>query len=293
MDKSMHKQVEAELPDAQMQEHLKLLGLKRARPKPYGSYLGAIAALFVLGVTIYAFATSQLSWATVGEFIFAPRILTGLRNVIFMTIMAMICGIAIGTLIAIMRLSKNRVLKNIALFYTWLFRGVPELLLLMLTYNLALVIPKIGIPGIYEARTVDVMTPVVAALIALALHEGAYFSEIVRAGLNSVDPLQTEAARSLGMTGGKTLRWILFPQAMRMIVPPLGSRTIIMVKLTSLASVIQFEELLFNAEIIYLVNTRVVELLIVATFWYLLLVTLLTWGQSILEKRFGRGYNVR
>lgn len=273
--------------------HMQLLGLRRTKRTHYGSILGAVAAIFVLAVTVYAFATSQLSWPTVGEFLFAPRILVGLRNVILMTVMAMLCGVAIGTIIAVMRLSQNRVLKSIALFYTWLFRGVPELLLLMLTYNLALILPQIGIPGLWEARTVDVMTPMVAALIALALHEGAYFSEIVRAGLNSVDPLQAEAARSLGMTRGKVLAWILFPQAMRMIVPPLGSRTIIMVKLTSLASVIQFEELLYNAEIIYLVNTRVVELLIVATFWYLLLVTLLTWGQSILEKRFGRGYNAR
>ncbi|MCR2762481.1 amino acid ABC transporter permease [Microbacterium sp. zg.B48] len=265
--------------------------MRRAKPRNYGSILGATVSIFVLLTVIYAFATSQLSWPTVGEYLFAPRIMNGVKNVILMTIVAMACGIAIGTVVAMMRLSQNRVLSTISKFYTWFFRGVPELLLLMLTYNFALVLPMIGIPGVFEARTIDFMTPIVATLIALCLHEGAYFGEIVRAGLNSVDSLQSEAARSLGMTRVQTLRWILFPQAMRMIVPPLGSRTIIMVKLTSLASVIQFEELLFNAEIIYLVNTRVVELLIVATFWYLVLVTVLTWGQSVLEKRFARGFS--
>ena len=137
--------------------------------------------------------------------------------------------------------------------------------------------------------TVYVITPVVATLLELGLNEGAYVSEIVRAGLLSVDSGQYEAAQTIGMTRMQTLRRIVLPQAMRVMVPPVGNEVISMVKLTSLASVIQYSEILHNAQVIYYANTRVLELLMVASFWYLVIVTVLSLVQSRIERHYARG----
>jgi len=218
-----------------------------------------------------------------------PSILFGLGNTIIMSILAMALGIVLGVVIAIMRLSANPVMRGVALGYVWLFRGMPAILQLLLWFNLALVFPTIGIPGLWQARMVDVMTPFVAALLGLGIAQGAYTSEVVRAGLLSVDTGQYEAAKAIGMARLKALRRIILPQAMRVIIPPIGNEFISMVKLTSLASVIQYSEILHNAENIYYANARVIELLIVAAIWYLVVVTLLSLGQAQIEARFARG----
>jgi polar amino acid transport system permease protein len=129
----------------------------------------------------------------------------------------------------------------------------------------------------------------VAAVLGLGISHGAYTSEVVRSGLLSVDSGQYEAARTIGMTQMKMLRRIVLPQAMRVMVPPIGNEVIGMVKLTSLASVIQYSEILHNAQIIYFANTRVLELLLVASFWYLFVVSVLSVGQHYIERYFGRG----
>ncbi|WP_309228734.1 amino acid ABC transporter permease [Roseomonas sp. KE2513] len=149
--------------------------------------------------------------------------------------------------------------------------------------------PNLGIPGLFSFKTVDVITPAVAALLGLGINQGAYTSEVIRAGLLSVDSGQYEAAKSIGMTRLTSLRRIVFPQAMRVIIPPLGNEFIGMVKATSLASVIQFSEILHNAQNIYYANSRVIELLMVAAFWYLVIVSVLTPAQALLERRFSRG----
>ncbi|RYE59927.1 MAG: amino acid ABC transporter permease, partial [Rhizobiaceae bacterium] len=188
-----------------------------------------------------------------------------------------------------MRISGNPVLSWIAIGYLWIFRGAPALLQLMLWFNLALIFPTLGIPGLFEFRTVDIMTPFVAAMLGLGIQQGAYTSEVVRSGLLSVDSGQYEAARTIGMTQMKMLRRIVLPQAMRVMVPPVGNEVIGMVKLTSLASVIQFSEILHNAQVIYYANTRVLELLLVASFWYLVVVSVLSVIQQRIERYYGRG----
>jgi len=204
-------------------------------------------------------------------------------------VLAMALGIVLGIVVAIMRLSPNPVLKTVAAGYTWLFRGTPLILQLLLWFNLALVFPTIGIPGLWSARAVDVMTPFLAALLGLGINQGAYTSEVMRAGMLSVDIGQYEAAQAIGMGRLRALRRIILPQAMRVVIPPLGNEFIGMVKATSLASVIQYPELLHNAENIYYANSRVIELLIVAGLWYLLVVSILTPLQMLLERRFARG----
>lgn len=259
-------------------------------PRRYwGRYLATALLLAVLVWLMLAFARGKIEWAYVGRFLTAQSILNGLINTVVVSVLAMGLGIALGVVTAVMRLSSNPVLSGLSRFYVWLFRGTPVILQLLLWFNLALVFPSLGIPGLWEMRTVDLMTPFLAALLGLGINQGAYTSEVVRAGLLSVDVGQYEAAKSIGMPRGLALRRVILPQAMRVVIPPIGNEFVGMIKLTSLASVIQYAEMLHNAQNIYYANARVIELLIVAGIWYIVVVTVLSLLQSRLERRFARG----
>ena len=271
------------------QQQYAIAHLKLVPKRHVGRMIAAAVVLALLAALVRAFSVGQIEWSYVSQFLFAPAILAGLYNTLVMTVAAMAVGIVLGVVIAIMRISGNPVLSSIAVGYVWVFRGAPALLQLMLWFNLALIFPTMGIPGLFEFRTVDIMTPFVAAVLGLGISQGAYTSEVVRSGLLSVDSGQYEAARTIGMTQMKMLRRIVLPQAMRVMVPPIGNEVIGMVKLTSLASVIQYSEILHNAQIIYFANTRVLELLLVASFWYLFVVSVLSVGQHYIERYFGRG----
>jgi len=266
-----------------------LAHLRHIPRRYYRRWISAAFILTAFGFVAHAFATGQIEWPVVGQFFTAQSILFGLGNTVIMTILAMIFGIVLGVVFAVMYMSPNPVLKSVAWFYIWFFRGTPLMLQLLLWFNLALVFPTIGIPGLFEARTVTVITPFMATLLGLGINQGAYTAEVVRGGILSVDIGQTEAAKAIGMTRLTTLRRIVLPQAMRVILPPVGNEVISMVKLTSIASVIQFSEILRNAQAIYYANARVIELLIVAAIWYLIVVTILSIGQSFLERHFSKG----
>jgi polar amino acid transport system permease protein len=266
-----------------------LIGLPVVKPRHWRRWLAAGALLGLLALLVRAFASGQIEWSYVGRFLTVPSITRGVVNTIIMSLCAMALGIALGVVAAIMRMSPNPVLRAAAGFYVWLFRGMPVILQLLLWFNLALIFPTLGWPGLGSVHTIDVMTPFVAALLGLGINQGAYTSEVVRAGILSVDPGQHEAAKAIGMSRMRALRRIILPQAMRVVIPPLGNEFIGMIKLTSLASVIQYTEVLHSAENIYYANSRVIELLIVAGIWYLVLVTLLTPLQMLLERRFARG----
>jgi polar amino acid transport system permease protein len=260
-----------------------------ARALHWRRWLAAAAIVVVLVAIGRAFAGGQIEWSYVGRFLTAKVILDGIVNTMVMAVLAMALGIVLGVVVAIMRLSPNPVLQSFAVGYTWLFRGTPLILQLLLWFNLALVFPTIGIPDLWSVRAVDIMTPFLAALLGLGINQGAYTSEVMRAGMLSVDAGQYEAAQAIGMGRLRALRRIILPQAMRVVIPPLGNEFLGMVKATSLASVIQYPEVLHNAENIYYANSRVIELLIVAGFWYLLVVSILTPLQILLERRFARG----
>ncbi len=264
-------------------------GMTVARQVHWQRWLAAAAILVVLAAIGRAFVNGQIEWTYVNRFLTAKAILEGITNTMVMAVLAMALGIVLGVVVAIMRLSSNPVLASVAAGYTWLFRGTPLILQLLLWFNLALVFPTIGIPGLWSARAVDVMTPFLSALLGLGINQGAYTSEVMRAGMLSVDVGQYEAAQAIGMGRLRALRRIILPQAMRVVIPPLGNEFISMVKATSLASVIQYPEVLHNAENIYYANSRVIELLIVAGSWYLLVVSILTPLQMLLERRFARG----
>lgn len=279
----------AEIARPASRDILDVAGLRLVPRRFYGRWVAAALILLVMAYIVRAFAQGQIDWAVVGHFFTAPAIMTGFVNTVIMTACAMALGITLGVIFAIMVMSPNPVLKAVATFYIWLFRGTPLLLQLLLWFNLALVFPRIGIPGLFEMRTVDLMTPFFATLIGLGMNQGAYTAEVVRAGILSVDVGQTEAAKSIGMTRLTTLRRIVLPQAMRFIIPPVGNEFISMVKLTSIASVIQYSEILRNAQTIYYANAKVIELLFVAAAWYLMVVTVLQIGQYFLEKHFSKG----
>jgi polar amino acid transport system permease protein len=211
-----------------------------------------------------------------------------------LTAVSMAIGVGLGTLFAVMRLSPNPLVSGASWLYIWLFRGTPVLVQILLWYNVSALYPRfsLGIPFGPQFEHFDagsLITPFVAGMLALGLNEGAYMAEIVRAGIISVEAGQTEAAQSLGMTRLQTMRRIVLPQAMRVIIPPTGNETISMLKTTSLVSVIATTDLLYSVQLIYAVNYRTIPLLLVACIWYLIVTTVLSVGQLYLERYFGRG----
>lgn len=276
--------------DAPPSYDLDISRLLLVRPVPYGRILSVALIVIVAVLLVRAFAQGQINWAVTWQYMFWPTIMMGLFNTIWMSAVCMSLGTMIGLFCAVARDSRNPVLRGAAMFYAWFFRGTPLILQLLIWYNLALVFPRLSLFGLYEARMVDVMTPVLAAILGFSLNAGAYASEIMRAGLLGVDRGQFEAAKAVGMTNGTALHRIVLPQAMRTVLPPLGNELISMIKMTSLASIISFSDLLRSVQTIYFTNTRVIELLMVATVWYLLVVTLLGFLQQMLEQRFARGY---
>lgn len=272
-------------------DEIDIARMRHIKPRHYGRMTAVVVLLVLAALLVRAFALGKIDWATTGDYIIWPTILWGLVNTIWMSIACMALGIIVGVLVAIARGSPNPILRGCAIVYTWFFRGAPVILQLLIWFNLALVFPRLGIPGLFTARTVDVITPAVATLLGLGLNEGAYVSEIVRSGMLSVDRGQYEASKAIGMNYLMSLRRIILPQAMRVVVPPLGNEFIAMIKTTSLASIIGFSDVLRNAQDIYYSNAKVIELLMVATIWYLVVVTVLSAGQAVLERRFGRGFS--
>ncbi|MYW96174.1 amino acid ABC transporter permease [Amycolatopsis rubida] len=237
--------------------------------------------------------TDAFQWGVVGQYLFSGTVLSGVVHTLEMTVLCMLIGMVIGTVIAVMRLSPNPVLNRVAHLYQWFFRGTPPLVQLIFWFNLASVFPAIGLTvfgtEVFSFNTNSVMTPFVAALLGLGLSFSAYYSEIVRAGILSVDEGQADAARAYGLTRFQTLRHIVLPQAMRVIIPPTGNEAIGMLKFTSLATIVSYSELLQTVSAIYNTNFQTIPLLIVAALWYLFMTSVLSIGQYFLEKRFARG----
>ncbi len=269
--------------------------LPRARPRHLGRWVVSLLVLVLLGLFIRTMATNQnLDWGVVGRYLFDPTVLTGVKNTIVITALSQTIGIVGGLFLALARLSRNPVLRYGAGGYIWFFRGVPVLVQLIFWFNLGLVFPhlSLGLPGtsleLFSVPANTAITPFVAVLLGLGLNEMAYMAEIIRGGLLGVPAGQREAAASLGMTPLQTLRKVVLPQAVRMIIPPTSNQTIIMLKISALASVITYQDLLTSVQLIYSVNLRTLELLIVASIWYVALTTLLTLAQGALERRMSR-----
>lgn len=251
---------------------------------------GAALCLFVFLFLRLLITNENLQWSVVANYMLSPEILKGLGRTLLLTFLAMIFGLAIGIVLAIMRLSSNPVFQAASWLWIWFFRGVPPLVQLVFWYNLALLIPTVSIgipfgPQFWSGSTNVLITPFSAAILGLSLTESAYAAEMIRAGIQAISVGQTEAAATLGMTRAQILRRIILPQALRILIPPIGNDTISMLKFTSLVSVLALPDLLYSAQMIYSRTYQTIPLLIVATIWYLILSTVLTFAEHYIEHR--------
>lgn len=270
------------------------LPVRRLR-RPGRTVAAVLVSAGALGLA-WSFVTNpNLDWGTVGAYLFAQLTLQGVWVTFYLTIVSMVIGVVGGTLVAVMALSDNYVLRAVAIAYTAVFRGTPVLVQIIFWGFIGAFFPEVtlGIPftgiELYSAPTSSLVSATTAAILALGLNEIAYAAEIVRGGIESVDPGQREAASALGLRPAVTMRRIVLPQAMRVIVPPMGNEVITMLKTSSLVSVIAGNDLMTNLQQVYSQNYKVIPLLVVASAWYLALTAVFTLVQRQLERRYGRG----
>jgi polar amino acid transport system permease protein len=254
-----------------------------------------VNTLFFSDVVRGGVQEGRFQWPIVWKYLFVTPVLKGIAITLELTVIAMVVGVLLGVLLAVMRLSPSRLLSGSAWVYIWFFRGTPVLVQLTFWYvGITYLYPKLtfGVPfgpAFFTVNANTLVTSFVAAALGLSLNEGAYMAEIVRAGIISVDEGQGEAASSLGMTKMKTLRHIVLPQAMRIIIPPTGNETISMLKTTALVIVIAGSDLFAATQNISNANYEVVPLLLVASIWYLFFTSVLTIGQFYIERHYARG----
>ncbi|MET9322511.1 amino acid ABC transporter permease [Streptomyces sp. NPDC003038] len=263
--------------------------IKAIPVRHYGRWLSAVVVAVLLTWLVYAFSQGKVIWGTVGDKLFDPSVLAGLGNTVVISILSMLLGLVLGILFAVMRLSNNPVTSFVSWLYIWFFRGTPVYVQLLVWFSLPLIFEYINLGPIYKNETVDVMTPFMVALLGLGLNEGAYMAEIVRAGIQSVDEGQSEASHALGMTRTQTMRRVVLPQAMRVIIPPTGNEFINLLKTSSLVSAVQYTELLRASSNIGSTAGAVIEMYFVASLWYLALTSVFSVGQYYLERRYARG----
>ncbi|WP_294642549.1 amino acid ABC transporter permease [uncultured Aureimonas sp.] len=265
------------------------------RPFPLNRVVlwGVVVAIGINALWVVA-RNENFGWPVVAQWFFDPTVMQGLSVTLWLTVVAMSLGVALGLVLAVMRMSGDRLASGLAGLFIWFFRGTPLLVQLIFWYNLSTLFPTISIgipfgPTFASWDTNDVITPITAAIVGLALNEAAYMAEIIRGGLLSVDKGQAETAAAFGMTKGRALRRIIIPQAMRSIVPPTGNQLISMIKATSLVSVIAMADLLYSVQSIYNRTFEIVPMLMVAVIWYLFITSILNVGQGYIERYYARG----
>lgn len=250
-----------------------------------------IVAAFVATVVNGLATNPKIEWSIVGDYLFDRNILRGLRKTLEMTVLGTVFAVTLAIAVAVMRLSPSRIISGTAAAYAFVFRGVPLIVLLILIGNLGLFFAefRIGVPftdiTLWSRPVRDVMTPFRASVVGLSLAGSGYMSEIVRGGLLAVGRGQHEAATAIGLSSAKTLRYVVLPQALRVIVPPLGNELISMLKASAIVSVIAGGDLLTVALGISGTNFRTIELLLVATIWYLAVIVVLSVVQFFVERR--------
>lgn len=263
-----------------------------------GRWVAAAVCLVLVAMLAHGLVTNpRWQWSVVGDYIVSDLIVHGALITMELTVVAFTIQVALGTAVALMRLSPNPVLRVVSSAYIWFFRGTPLLVQLLFWYNISALYPKLSVgipfgPEFVSGNVNQWMTTFMAALIGLGLNESAYTSEIIRAGILSVDRGQMDGALSVGMTRLQAMRRVVLPQALKVIIPPLGNSAIAGLKITSLVSVISMPELLGTAENIYSATLQTIPLLIVVSLWYLLLSTVLTFGISAVESLAGTRDNL-
>ena len=261
---------------------------------PFRWIAAAIVAVIAVSLAHSVITNPNFQWGVVGDYLFDHSILRGARVTLELTVIAMAIGIAGGVVLAVMRLSPNPLLSGASQLYIWFFRGTPVLVQIVFWFYIAALYPTIDLgipvgPSFVHLDANSLITKYVAAILALGLNEAAYMSEIVRAGIISVEEGQTDAAHALGMTRLQTMRRIVLPQAMRVIIPPTGNETISMLKTTSLVAFIALSELFYTGQLIYARTYQTIPILITVSLWYLFMTSVLSIGQYYIERYYGRG----
>jgi polar amino acid transport system permease protein len=261
-------------------------------PKRHPGRVGVAVLLVLVSVwLVQSLATNNaLDWSTFRQYFLDYQVLAGLGRTLLITSISIVVAVILGSLLATMRLSASRILTGLAWAYVWFFRSIPLLVLLVLTYNLSLLWPTIsvGVPGgptWFSQETQRLINPLIAAIVAFSLQQSAYTSEVIRASMLAVPTGQREAAAALGMTKTRALLRVVVPQAFRIALPPVANETITLLKSTSLVAFIAVPDLMYSVQKIYSATFRVLPLLIVATVWYMIVVSILTVAQFLIERR--------
>lgn len=264
------------------------------RISPWRVVAAILLAIITAQILVFLATNERFEWNVVAEYLFNPSVLMGLGMSIMLTVVGMVLGSLLGTVLAAGQLSDFAPVRWACIVFVGLFRGIPPLVQLIFWYNLAYLLPRLAVgvpfgPELFSVPTNDIITPLTAAIIGLSLHEAAYMAEIIRAGILSVDQGQRDAAAAMGFSRWHSFTRVVLPQAMRVIIPPTGSQVIALMKGTSLVSVIAMGDLLHSVQVIYNRTYEVVPMLLVAVIWYLVVVTLLTLVQRRVERYYSRG----
>nr|WSY56259.1 amino acid ABC transporter permease [Streptomyces sp. NBC_00886] len=255
-------------------------------------WAATVVVLVFAAMLVHGLVTNKaFQWNVVGRYLFDSDILAGLGLTVLLTVITMVVGLVLGTVLALMRLSGSLLLSWVSWAYIWFFRSVPVLVQLIFWFNFGALYSHLSLgvpfgPELISGSTNTLITPMTAALAGLGLSQAAYTGEVIRAGILAVPKGQTKAALALGMSHRLTFQRIVLPQAMKIIIPPLGNEVISTTKGTSLVSVIALSELLYSAQLIYARTYETIPLLIVASLWYLAVVSVLSVGQHFLERRY-------
>ena len=257
---------------------------------------GTIFAVAVIGIVLHSTLTNpRWGWGVFAEWFFAQPVLEGLGRTLLLTALGALLGFFFGTGLALARVSRSPLLARLSWVFTWIFRSIPVIVLLLIINNLGYLYETVtlGIPGtdvtFFSYPTTQLISPFVAALLGLTLNQAAFASEIVRGGILSVEQGQLEAAAALGLSRGRQSLRIVLPQAMRTILPTAFNDIIGLAKGTSNLYILALPELFYTIQIIYRRNLEVIPLLMVATVWYLIILTVLSVAQHYIERYFSRG----
>lgn len=261
-----------------------------------GRWVGTVlVALLVLAV-FWSFATNpRWGWDVVAAWLFAESVLVGLFETLKLTVIAGVLGFVLGGALALMRLSSSPLLSSVSWTFSWIFRSTPLLVQLLLWYNIGYLYEQVtlGIPftdiTFLNLETNELITPFMAAILGLGLHQAAYAAEIIRGGILSVDQGQLEAAAALGIPASDRSLRIVLPQAMRAALPASFNEIISLVKGTAIVYVLAYQELFLTVQVVYARTQEVLPMLLVATIWYVVITSALSIAQYYVERHFAKG----
>ncbi|WP_082409400.1 amino acid ABC transporter permease/ATP-binding protein, partial [Burkholderia sp. E168m22] len=257
---------------------------------------GTVLALVLIAITLYSLlGNPQWGWPVFAEWFLSPPVLSGLARTLVLTLLGAVFGFVLGAFVALARLSRSRLLSASAWTFVWLFRSIPLIVLLLILNNLGYLYEhvRLGVPFTdivwFDTPTTDLISPFLAAVLGLTLNHAAFSAEVIRGGILAVDQGQLEAAAALGLPRGRQTSRIVLPQAMRAILPTAFNDLISLAKGTSMVYVLAMPELFYTVQVIYRRNLEVIPLLMVATVWYLIILTVLSAIQVQVERHYARG----